>query len=139
MSPYLGPLMSKLTESASQEYIIKWARLSVKTYPALSMLYGTMNGVRLSIGAAMKCKRQGMQKGWPDLQLMYPSGKWHGLFIELKRESGGTLSIEQKWHLSELSKRGYLAVCVSGHLKSIEIIKAYLRADEEEILRLLKA
>lgn len=132
----LGGLIS-LSEQKSQEYIFSWAATQEKLIPSLKLLNGSLNGVRLTIGNAVKAKRGGLKKGHPDIQWPVARGKWIGLYIELKKESGGILSPEQKAWLSDLTKEKHLAVCIHGHKKSIELIKAYSRGNVEEVEALL--
>ena len=52
------------------------------------------NGMRTSIGTAIKAKKEGLSSGFPDLTI--PA--WN-CYIEMKRQKGGVLSPEQKeWH-----------------------------------------
>jgi len=51
------------------------------------------NGGRRSIGVAMKLKREGVQRGTPDLLFVLPEGRT--AFLEMKIK-GGKLSPEQK-------------------------------------------
>ena len=57
------------TEYEEQAAIFRLAQLYIHKYPSLRWLNGSLNGVRLTIGNAMKCKRIGMKKGFPDLNL----------------------------------------------------------------------
>ena len=49
------------------------------------------NGIRASIGAAVKAKKEGVRSGVPDIYIP----KWK-LWIEMKKAKGGTLSATQK-------------------------------------------
>ena len=127
-----------LPESKEQELIFKWADLQSGLMPELKLLNGSLNGVKLSIGSAIKAKRQGLRKGYPDIALPVARAGFNALFIELKKADGGRLSKEQKEWLTALKKQGNFAVCAHGASKSIEIIKAYLRGDREALLRLIE-
>ena len=72
------------SESDEQISLFAWAELNKGRYPELKLLNGSMNGVRLTIGQAVKAKRCGMKKGYPDLFLPVKRGEHNGLFIELK-------------------------------------------------------
>lgn len=58
-------------------------------YPELWLLNGSLNGVRLSIGQAVKAKRCGEKRGFPDIFLPVARKGFHGLAIELKKKKGG--------------------------------------------------
>ena len=126
------------TEYQEQCKIFEWSRLMVATNqePRLKLLRAGMEGVRLSIGTRVKAKRAGMDSSWPDLMLAVPVRKeccdgWlleHtcGLFIELKRLKGGTVSPEQKAMHQALRAQGYRVEVAKGADNAISIIKEYL-------------
>jgi len=62
----------------------------------------------------------------PDLMLAVPRRGFHGLFIEMKRTKGGTISDEQNQFLHELRLAGYNAVCCRGSDEAIRAISVYL-------------
>jgi hypothetical protein len=61
--------------------------------------------MRVAIGTAMKMKRAGYRKGFPDMIIPVANHGFHGLFVELKANS--TASPEQnEWHRI-LKEKGY--------------------------------
>lgn len=100
-------------------------------YPELKWLNGSLNGVRLTIGAALKAKRGGMKKGFPDLSLPVKTKLYNGLFIELKRK-GGKASPEQLEWLEHLKSQGYKAVVCVGFAAAIKTITDYLNGEVED-------
>jgi len=122
-----------LEESKIKEYewqiqkaVFQWAALNEAKMPALKLLSGSMNGVKLTSALAGKrAKEQGLKKGFPDIFLPVPNGLFHGLFIELKTLTGKQTP-EQKWWLKELEKQGYCAVVCHGYDDTIETIITYL-------------
>lgn len=114
-------------EYQEQEAIFRWAEKMQTRHPELAMLNGSLNGVRLSMGQRIKAKRSGMKAGIPDINLPVPKGKYHGLYIELKRKKGGKLSREQKLWLQSLSDYGYFACVCKGRKAAIEVIEKYIR------------
>ena len=116
----------KNEEFIEQEKVFQWAAVAKGKYPCLSLLQGSLNGIRLPIGAAVKAKRAGLKKGFPDISLPVPRNGAHGLFIELKKEKGGTVSPEQKIILAALNEAGNLAVVCRGAEEAITAIKLYL-------------
>jgi hypothetical protein len=122
------------TEYQEQVAVIEWARLMVDIgqEPRLMLLHGDSTGVRVPIGCAVKMKRAGAIKGWPDLLLAVPlvsgAGQYHccGLFIELKRCRGGVVSPEQKTTHNLLRNQGYRVEVCHGANEAIKTIKDYL-------------
>jgi hypothetical protein len=118
--------------------VIEWAKLMVSTgqEPRLRFLRSGFEGLRLTMGVRMQVKRQSIATGWPDLFLAVPVRRncadgWlleHtcGLFIELKRVKGGTVSAEQSRMIGDLNSLGYMAYVCRGADEAINEIKLYL-------------
>lgn len=78
------------TEHEEQRKFVSWFR---QTYPGVR-IFAIPNGGLRSKTTAMKLKVEGVSKGIPDL--FVPA--W-ALWIEMKRQKGGHVSLEQKdWH-----------------------------------------
>lgn len=84
------------------------------------------NGGSRHIGEALKFRRMGVKKGYPDITIPIARKAYHGLYIELKRVSGGVLSDEQRVWLRKLAREGNLAVRANGFLEAKKIIEDYL-------------
>lgn len=67
----------------------------------------------------------GVSPGFPDVEIPYASGPYHGLYIELKRQKGGKLSINQLDWLRFLTTQGYYAVSANGFDEAKEIVLHY--------------
>ena len=93
-------------------------------YPGM-LWFATGNGIRVGIGLAVKFKRQGCNKGAPDLIFLEPIEGYHGLCIEMKREKGGSVSPEQKAWLASLNSSGYRAVICKGFEAAKSVIDDY--------------
>lgn len=117
------------TEYEEQVKIFEWAALAQAEFPDLELLIGSLNGVRLSIGAAVKAAKAGLKRGYPDLTLLVPKGQFYGLLIELKRQKSGFVSAEQRDWIMRLNLNGYRAVVCRGADSAINEIKSYLRGD----------
>ena len=83
-------------------------------------------GMFTSMKQAIKMKATGYVKGFPDLQICEPNGKYFGLFIEVKTEKG-VVSKEQKEWIKQLNKRGYYATYVKGFDEAIKVIDDYFK------------
>jgi hypothetical protein len=121
------------TEREDSMAVMAWARLMVETgqEPRLRFLRCGFEGLRLTMGVRMQAKRQMVATGWPDLFLAVPSwdsGKMHycGLFVELKRLKGGSVSAEQAIMIGDLQSLGYKSIVCRGADHAISEIKRYL-------------
>lgn len=94
------------------------------------------NGGYRDIREASKFKAMGVQAGIPDLCIPYARKGHHGLWIELKRVSGGVLSDSQRFWMAELTKNGYLCVVAKGAEMAIECVKNYLSYDHQPLERI---
>lgn len=127
-----------MNESDLQVMVADYLRLR---YPDVLFHSDFGSGVKLTVGQAMKQKRQnGGRRAWPDMFIAetQPDGRswYHGLFIELKK--GGTRLIKKngEWaseHIAEqadvlerLEFRGYKALFAVGFDEAKTIIDNYL-------------
>lgn len=112
------------TEHAEQVTLIQWydGRFNNKA------LFAIPNGGKRHPKVAAELKREGVRAGVPDLLLPIPSGIYHGLFIELKRQDGGRVSKEQKERIDDLNAAGYKVVVCAGFEAARAEIEAYLAA-----------
>jgi hypothetical protein len=122
----LKKVVKKISEHDEQVLVFEWAKLSTGKYPFLGYMFGTLNGVKLSIGQAVKAKRSGNTKGVPDIILPYPNGKYYGLYIELKVGKNKP-SKEQKEYIEYLNSVGYFADVRYGSTEAIDLIKDYIQ------------
>jgi len=109
------------SESNQQELVIKYLRLA---YP--NLLYcASAGGMRTSYLQAIKMKRTGYVKGFPDLFIYEPRNEYNGLAIEMKKEKGGVASPEQKRWQEQLRNRGYASYICKGSEEAIKVIDEY--------------
>lgn len=113
------------SEWREQVAIFQWAEIAKAQYPELEYLIGSLNGVRLSTGSAVKAKRAGLKAGYPDLCLDVARRPYHGLRIELKAMYGKLDPEQMRW-LQHLNDQGYRAVACWGADQAIHEIKSYL-------------
>lgn len=114
------------TEYAEQAALFQRAQLYARQYPELQFLNGSLNGVRLTIGQAVKCKKIGMRKGYPDVFLPVKRGVYSGLYIELKRIKGGSIQPEQREWREFLLSQGYAHLFCKGADEAWKVILEYL-------------
>ena len=113
-------------EEIEQEHVFLWASMEERAYPELAMLYAIPNGGKRAIKTAVALKKQGVKRGVPDMCLPVSRGGYHGLYIELKRQKGGTVSDEQREWIAALNTQGYKAIICYGAEEAIEQIRGYL-------------
>jgi len=105
--------------------VVKWIKLN---FP--EMLYcASAGGMRTSLSVAKKMKASGYVKGFPDLFIYHPTMTKNGMAIELKADSKGYASKEQKEWIKKLNDRGYYAVVCKGFDAAIEEITRYLNEE----------
>ena len=87
---------------------------------------GSMGGnYQPHVSVRMRAKKSGYKRGFPDLFLYEPRGKFHGLAIELKVGKNRATK-EQLWWRNELNEKGYVAEICTGIDETLEIINRYL-------------
>lgn len=74
---------------------------------------------------AFALNAEGVKSGSPDIDIEVPKGRYHGMKLEVKTESG-TASAEQKERVARLSEIGYYAVICKGFEECWQHILAYL-------------
>lgn len=102
-------------------------------HPELKWLHAIPNGA--SFGAAddkagrafrgMLMKTEGLKPGVPDLFFPFPAGIFSGLYVEMKKPSGGVLSAQQKDFLAYAEKVGYCCVVCKTWREAAEAVEKY--------------
>lgn len=113
-------------EAEEQASLFDWTLRMCGKHPELTMLYHIPNGGSRHKAEAANLKKQGVKSGVPDLCLPVPRGRYHGLYIEMKRIKGSKTSVEQHEWLRKLCKNGYCAVVCKGWEDAARVLLAYL-------------
>lgn len=102
-------------ESQEQIWLLKWSQQpSVRReHPELKYLYHIPNE-RSDKRQAAILKKMGVKRGVPDLCLPVARGKYHGIYIEMKRSDGGRVSDDQIWWKEQLEANGYACQICNG-------------------------
>lgn len=90
------------------------------------LLFAIPNGGRRDARTAASLKMEGVRAGVPDIFFALPNQCNHGLFLEMKKTSGGRVSPEQKEQLMALEDAGYCCKVVKGCDEAMKILKDYL-------------
>lgn len=113
-------------EAQEQAWLFNWCRYASVKWSELDLLYHIPNGGSRNAIEAMHLKAQGVKKGVPDLCLPVPRGKFHGLYIEMKRQKGGTLSTAQKEWIARLRNQGYRVEVCHGFKEAADVLEDYM-------------
>ena len=120
-------------EESIQIAVSNYLRL---VYPRV-MFTSESSGIRLTMGQAMKAKKQRSQRGLPDMMIFEARGGFFGLMIELKRDGQSPFKLNGKLkageHLGEqfkviqrLNSNGYRSTFATGFDQAREIIDHYM-------------
>lgn len=113
-------------EASEAVSLIEWRDRRVAVEPRLQRLFHIPNGGKRSAVTGAKLKAQGVRKGMLDYGLPVPSRGYHGMFLELKRVTGGRLEPEQAEIIAELREGGYFVAVCRGWFDAAAAISDYL-------------
>lgn len=118
----------KVSEHVHQCHFFKWIRYAYPNKLAFAIPNG---GNRDEITGAI-LKREGVTPGIPDIMIASANGKYHGLFIEMKKEDG-SLSPSQKAIKAKLESEGYCVEVCKGWESAKEATEKYLKDHDDFI------
>ena len=111
------------TEHQEQVVFFQW----ISYHPTIrDLTFAIPNGGSRHKLEAVNLKAEGVRAGVPDIFIALPMGKFHGLFIEMKRQKGGVLSDVQKGWIERLAEQGYVARVCKGFFEAKETVERYL-------------
>ena len=116
-----------LSENQHQMFVIKWSQQAAihSKWPELKLLFHIPNERHCTPQQGKNLQRMGVKRGVPDLCLPVPRGAYHGLFIEMKTETG-TATGDQKWWGDQLKDQGYMWAVCNGWESAVRLLEAYL-------------
>lgn len=94
--------------------------------------YAIPNGQMLAGNAKQRArlmnalKAQGLRTGASDLVIAVPRGRFHGLYLEMKRETKYRVSEDQEEFLDRMSDAGYRAAVAPGYNTAVQIVSEYM-------------
>lgn len=113
-------------EHDEQVAFMDWCLFSQGKYPKLKRIFAIPNGGARHKAVAGKLKAEGVRKGVLDICLPVPSGRYHGLFIEMKRRKGSYPADDQKKEVVELRADGYRAEVCKGWEEARDVLIEYM-------------
>lgn len=111
----------RVSEHDAQVALFEWAA----HVPELEWMFAIPNGTRTSMDIARRMKAEGVKKGVSDICLPLPRGGSHGLYIEMKSDTGSA-SPEQKAFITAMREAGYSAYICKGFDAARAVILQYL-------------
>jgi hypothetical protein len=97
---------AKPSEYDHQCAFFAWCERHDARIPELKFIFAIPNGVKLSIGQAVKLKKSGVKRGVVDVFVSVPAHGYHGYYFDFKI-TGNTLSTEQSSWLASMQGYGY--------------------------------
>lgn len=114
-------------ESRIQQTFVHWWGLKHKEFGVPEMcLFAIGNGGARSPITGAIMKREGVRSGVSDLFLSVPRGKFHGMYIEMKKP-GGRLRPEQRDFFAAVGPLDYHTRVAYSVDDAIEFVTGYLR------------
>ncbi len=113
------------TEHEEQVALFQWAETNQAAYPELALLFAVPNGGYRPMATAAQLKAEGVRAGVPDVCLPVARGRFHSLWIEMKRKPNTTSDAQRSW-LDALRRYGHCAVVCWSANEAINSILSYL-------------
>ena len=130
METYNAKSFKKIIPSEEQEQIalVQWC--TWRSYP-YNLGFAIPNAGLHHVNYRVKLKKLGLKSGIPDLLWPVARGGYYGLWIEMKREKGGTLSAPQKEMIEVLRKEFYRVEVCAGFEAAKAVLEEYFWNDEK--------
>lgn len=113
------------SESHEQCSLFSWWSWTSSRWPD-AVMFAIPNGGWRSLRTAARLKAEGVLAGVPDIFLAASRGPLHGMFIEMKRVHGGTVSKAQRLVMARLEAAGYACRVCRGFAEAREAVEGYL-------------
>jgi hypothetical protein len=128
------PLESKIQEQVfewSNYYYVAGVEGKLRDY-----MFANMNGTQVAGNSAQRAryinalKKRGLTPGVSDITVALPRGKYHGMYLELKRDNSCDTTEDQDDFLARMRKVGYYAEVAHSFNQAIEMIAGYISLGE---------
>lgn len=83
------------------------------------------SGGKRSLLEAINFKRMGVSRGFPDIEVPWPSGELCGFYVEMKAKDGKPTQEQLDW-LQYLREKGYFAEVAHGFEEARDMFLNYL-------------
>ena len=128
MAPALKSALQPVpTEHEEQVALFQWAEANEGEHEELKLLFAVPNGGYRPMTTAAQLKAEGVRSGVPDCCLPVARGRWHGLWLELKRSNrtNHPTPAQVEW-IERLRAYGHMVVVAYGVQEAIDAITTYL-------------
>lgn len=118
----------KYIERDIQISLFEWSKLIKVKEGGFLFEYMTSspNGGYRHILEAKNFKKSGVSAGFPDISILLPRDKYHGMFLEVKKPNNFNFTDKQKLWIERLNKVGYYAIFGAGFDFCKDSIERYL-------------
>jgi hypothetical protein len=115
------------TEHEEQVALFQWAEANEGEHEELKLLFAVPNGGYRPMATAAMLREEGVRAGVPDCCLPVARGRFHSLWLELKRSdrSNHATPAQQEW-IERLRSYGHMTAVCYGAQEAIEVITGYL-------------
>lgn len=119
------PVTAAPLEADEGRAFVAWRDAMRSQWPELATLYHVPNGGARSKASAGKLRAEGVVAGVPDYHWPLSRRGYHGLWIELKRQRGGTVRAEQHAFAEALRSQGHCVRVCRGAAEAIATCEWY--------------
>ena len=120
-----GAQVEAPSEHDEQCALFAWAAANEAAHPELCCMFAIPNGGHRHPAVAAQLKAEGVRAGVPDICLPIARGRFHSLWIEMKRKPNTTTDAQRQW-LDTLHQQGHCAVVCWSAAEAQQTIMAYL-------------
>lgn len=118
------------SEHDEQVALFAWAAANEGRWQELRLLLAIPNGGYRPMTTAAMLKAEGVKAGVPDCCLPVARGRYHSLWLEVKRADHSNHATEAQWEwITNLRYCGNMAVVCYGADEAIAVITSYLSLD----------
>ena len=117
-------------EEDEQKAFFRWVDFIAASgnIPEINTIFAIPNGGHRHKAVAGKLKATGVRKGVLDIFWPLARSGYHGLFIEMKRRSGGRLSAEQRRFKESVELAGYRVEVAEGCAEAQDTLLRYYKS-----------
>ena len=116
-------------EDTEQILFMQWCRHHEDMYPQLRWISHIPNGGKRDAKEAAVLKQMGVKAGVSDIHFPYPSGRYIGMYIEMKFDTN-IPSKEQREFLREMELVGhYCCICYSA-VAAVKAVEEYINLSD---------
>jgi hypothetical protein len=136
LDAYCVNLAKAGTEHAEQRAFFGWLNVMQHkgVHPMARIAFAVPNGGKRDPITAARLKAEGVKAGVPDICYPLPvtwrlgPGKWHGLFIEMKKDGGSRSEVQDQWAI-DLRACGFCVATCWGWRAAVQCFEDYAKGE----------